>query len=153
MSRKQRSVSPLETHLGYWLRYVSNQVSHAFSLKVQARGVTVAEWVVMRDLYDADARPSELAERLGMTRGAISKLADRLAGKGLMTREAEDSDGRSQLLALTARGRALVPDLAALADQNDDEFFGHLDSSARGTIEATMKEILRRRGLKAAPVE
>jgi len=29
------NVSALEDHLGYWLRYVSNQVSHAFSLKVE----------------------------------------------------------------------------------------------------------------------
>jgi len=28
-------VSSLEDHLGYWLRYVSNQVSHAFSVSSQ----------------------------------------------------------------------------------------------------------------------
>ena len=49
-------LSPLESHLGYWLRYVSNHVSHAFALKVAARGVTVAEWVVLRELYDGEAR-------------------------------------------------------------------------------------------------
>ncbi len=47
-------VSTLEAHLGYWLRYVSNHVSHAFALKVAAHGVSVAEWVVMRELT---ARP------------------------------------------------------------------------------------------------
>ena len=65
-------VSDLETHLGYWLRYVSNHVSQAFARKVEARGVTVAEWVVLRELYDADdALPARIAERIGMTRGAI----------------------------------------------------------------------------------
>jgi DNA-binding MarR family transcriptional regulator len=77
-------MSSLDAHLGYWLRFVSNQVSHAFSLRLARRDVTVAEWVVLRELYDAiEVVPSTLAERLGMTRGAISKLADRLAGKGL----------------------------------------------------------------------
>ena len=33
--RKARHVSNLEDHLGYWIRYVSNQVSHAFSLKIE----------------------------------------------------------------------------------------------------------------------
>jgi hypothetical protein len=41
-------VSQLEAHLGYWLRAVSNHVSHAFKMKVETHGVTVAEWVVLR---------------------------------------------------------------------------------------------------------
>jgi DNA-binding MarR family transcriptional regulator len=153
MAKRRRTVSNLETHLGYWLRYVSNQVSHAFSRKVQERGVTVAEWVVLRQLYENEAKPSALAERLGLTRGAISKLADRLAAKELITREAGTDDGRSQRLALTAKGCAMVPMLAALADQNDEEFFGHLDPSAREAIKAAMKKIVRSKGLRAVPTD
>jgi hypothetical protein len=71
------AVSPLEAHLGYWLRFVSNQVSHSFSLKLGERGVTVAEWGALQELYEREAMaPSALAERISMTRGAISKLAD-----------------------------------------------------------------------------
>lgn len=147
------SISTLEAHLGYWLRYVSNQVSHAFSRKVQERGVTVAEWVVLRELYDQALMPSALADRLGMTRGAVSKLAERLAAKGLITRAADTEDRRVQSLALTAAGKALVPVLAALADRNDEEFFGHLPPATRRTIENAMKDIVRRRGLRAVPVD
>jgi DNA-binding MarR family transcriptional regulator len=146
-------VSPLEQHLGYWLRYVSNHVSHAFALKLAARGVTVAEWVVVRELYDAENAPSALADRLGMTRGAISKLADRLIAKGLIRRRATAGDRRFQTLALTRRGRALAPKLAGLADQNDEEFFAGLDRATRETIETVMKDIVRRKGLRAAPVD
>ena len=64
-------VSDLTAHLGYWLRYVSNHVSQAFARKVEAHGVTVAEWVLMRQLLGEEAlAPSRLAERMGMTRGA-----------------------------------------------------------------------------------
>lgn len=144
----------LDAHLGYWLRYVSNQVSHAFSLKLAGRGVTVAEWVALRELFDHDAlAPSALADRLGMTRGAISKLADRLAGKSLLVRAAAGGDRRFQALALTAAGRALVPELAALADRNDAEFFGHLTPGEREAIAATMKAIVARLGLRAIPVD
>ncbi len=147
-------VSDLEDHLGYWLRYVSNQVSHAFSLKVAAHDVTVAEWVMLRELYKQDSMmPSALADRLGMTRGAISKLTDRLSAKALLTRIPSRQDRRSQDLALTAAGRALVPELSALADRNDAEFFGHLTSADRATIERLMKDIVRQRGLRAVPVD
>lgn len=145
-------VPPLEAHLGYWLRYVSNHVSHRFSRMVASHDVTVAEWVVLRDLFDRkEMAPSDLADRLGMTRGAISKLADRLAAKALLTRTAGTGDRRFQSLALTPAGRALVPVLAALADRNEAAFFGHLAPERRALIEETLREIVRRHGLRTVP--
>jgi len=150
----RQPVSSIEAHLGYWLRFVSNHVSHAFSRKVEARGVTVAEWVVLRELYDRDGMaPSELAARLGMTRGAISKLADRLAAKSLALRVADKEDRRYQSLKLTAEGRALVPRLSALADQNDAEFFGHIAAADRRKLETALKEIVKHHKLKNVPIE
>lgn len=145
--------SGLEDHLGYWLRYVSNHVSHAFSRKVQARGVTVAEWVVLRELFAAgETAPSQIAARIGLTRGAISKLVDRLEAKALIVRLQVTDDRRFQSLALSKAGRALVPQLARLADANDAEFFGHLSASRRKALESTLREIVTRHGLKAIPV-
>lgn len=150
----QPDISPLDAHLGYWLRFVSNHVSHGFAAKLTGRGVTVAEWVVLRDLYGRDGvAPSLLADRLGMTRGAISKLADRLAAKGLLTQSADPDDRRYQTLTLTLEGRALVPDLSSLADRNDSEFFGHLDPAERVRIEDALKDIVRRMGLRSVPVD
>lgn len=151
---KTRPVSALEDHLGYWLRFVSNQVSHAFARKVAALDVTVAEWVILRELYDADTLvPSALAEKIGMTRGAISKLADRLAAKSLVIRKASDDDRRYQTLALTREGRALVPRLAAIADENDAAFFSHLKPAERKAIENAMRAIVRRHGFRTIPTE
>ena len=146
--------SDLETHLGYWLRFVSNHVSHAFSLKLRARDVTGAEWVVLRELFNGDdVAPSVLADRLGMTRGAISKLADRLIAKDLIERTASTEDRRQQTLALTADGRKLVPSLSALADRNDAEFFGHLKPTDRAALEKMLRDIVRRHDLKTIPTE
>lgn len=145
--------SPFDAHLGYWLRFVSNQVSHSFALKLAAHDVTVAEWVVLRELFDAEPMaPSWCAGRLGMTRGAVSKLTDRLESKALIERAAGGEDRRFQSLALTAQGRALVPVLARLADENDAEFFGHFDKSTRAAIEAALREIARRHGMRAVPI-
>ncbi len=145
--------SPLSAHLGYWLRYVSNHVSHAFARKLEAEGVTVAEWVMIRELWDVDdAAPSRLAGRLGMTRGAISKLADRLIEKALIARSDNPDDRRAHTLALSAQGRELAPRLAALADKNDAEYFGDLPPADRATVERVLREIVERRGLRAVPV-
>jgi DNA-binding MarR family transcriptional regulator len=144
----------LTAHLGYWLRYVSNHVSQAFARKVEAHGVTVAEWVLMRQLLEVEAlAPSRLAEAMGMTRGAVSKLADRLIAKSLLARTADPKDGRAQTLSLTRAGRSMVPKLAALADANDAEFFDHLAPRDHAALVRTLREIVEKRGLKSVPVE
>jgi DNA-binding MarR family transcriptional regulator len=146
--------SELTDHVGFWLRFVSNHVSNAFARKVEAFGVTVAEWVMMRQLLDVEAlAPSRLADRMGMTRGAITKLADRLIAKALVMRTADPEDGRAQTLALTPKGRALTPKLAGLADANDAEFFDHLAPEDRTALIRTLREIAEKRGLKDLPVD
>ncbi len=147
-------LSAVDSHLGYWLRFVSNQVSHAFAIKLAARDVTVAEWVLLRELFDVEAvTPSQLADKLGLTRGAVSKLADRLLEKNLIIRAANAEDRRYQTLALTQVGRRLVPSLSALADRNDTEFFGHLSAADRAVIEVAMRDIVRRLGLHSLPAD
>ncbi|MBX3359781.1 MAG: MarR family transcriptional regulator [Phycisphaeraceae bacterium] len=147
-------VSKLESHLGYWLRLVSNHVSHAFRLKVEARGVTVAEWVVMRALFDSDGlNPSHVADSIGLTRGAVSKLLDRLIAKDLVRCRSERSDRRYQIVSLTASGRKLVPVLARLADLNDREFFSHLEAKERTELLAILKRISLEGEFSGVPIE
>jgi DNA-binding MarR family transcriptional regulator len=147
-------VSDLQSHLGYWLRMVSNGVSYAFARKVEAEGVTVAEWVFMRHLRDVEpVAPGTLAERMGMTRGAISKLAERLVGKSLVDRVPDPDDGRGQLLSLTPAGRQKVPRLAVLADDNDTEHFGVLTEDERHRLETILRRLVEAHGLKDAPTE
>jgi DNA-binding MarR family transcriptional regulator len=149
----KKSTSPLEDHAGYWLRYVSNHVSHAFARKVEAQGVTVAEWVLLREMLDVPAaNPSQLADKLGMTRGAISKLVERLCQKRLVARAWSDGDRRYQTVELTAAGKTLVPVLARLADENDREFFGHLAPEQKTRLLDLLRDIVRRNGWKDLPV-
>ena len=146
------SVSHLASHLGYWLRYVSNHVSHSFARKLEGEDVTVAEWAILRALYgEAAVAPSRLADQMGLSRGAISKLADRLIAKGLVTREDSKEDGRAHTLSLSPAGRQLVPVLSALADQNDAEFFDHLTADERSTVERVLKAVVERRRLTTIP--
>jgi DNA-binding MarR family transcriptional regulator len=132
---------------------VSNHVSQAFADKLEQHDFTVAEWVALRELHDGDSPPSRVAEKLGMTRGAITKLADRLISRSLATRIADPADGRAQTLRLTAKGRRFVPTLAALADENDAEFFAHLTRTDRETLRRLLQGIVDRRGLTATPID
>jgi len=150
---KKIQTSELAQHIGYWMRFVSNHVSHAFMMKVEAQGVTVAEWAAMRQMFAmGPANPSQLAEQMGMTRGAISKLVERLCAKGLGRRTASGGDRRYQSVSLTAKGEKLVPALARLADKNDQEFFGHLTEEAQADLVRLLKDVVDRHGWFDVPV-
>jgi DNA-binding MarR family transcriptional regulator len=88
-----------------------------------------------------------------MTRGAVTKLADRLIAKSLLARAANPDDGRAQTLALTPAGRAIVPELAALADANDAEFFDSMTRQDRAALLRILREVVEKRGLKSLPVD
>jgi DNA-binding MarR family transcriptional regulator len=150
----KKSISTLGDHAGYWLRYVSNHVSHAFARKVEAQGVTVAEWVLLREMLDAGAtNPSQLADTTGLTRGAVSKLIERLCQKKLAVRSSSDGDQRYRTVELTASGKRLVPVLAQLADENDREFFGHLKPEEKNWLVGLLQGIVRQHGWKDLPVD
>jgi DNA-binding MarR family transcriptional regulator len=154
MSLRVSPISDLTTHTGYWMRMVSNAVSQDFARMVAAEGVTVAEWSFMRALYDVDAiAPSLLAEKMGMSKGAISKLADRLLAKRLVARTESQQDRRAHHLSLSAEGRAKVPVLAALADENDAQYFGLLTTDEREALDRTLKALASKRGLSTVPVD
>jgi DNA-binding MarR family transcriptional regulator len=146
-------VSDLRSHTGFWLRFVSNHVSHSFARKLVGSGVTVAEWVVLREMFDASATsPSALAAATGLTRGAISKLIERLVQKDLVSRAEATDDRRFQDVRLTPAGRTMVPKLAALADQNDHEFFSQLPVGERERLVATLKKLVAANKLKQIPM-
>ena len=149
-----KAISDLTAHTGYWMRMISNAVSQDFARRVAGEGVTVAEWVFLRALYDERSlSPSLLATKMGMTKGAISKLADRLIEKGLVSRTGDETDRRAHHLALTAEGRAKVPQLAALADANDAEAFGVLSTEEHADLDRLLKLLVERRGLSSVPVD
>jgi DNA-binding MarR family transcriptional regulator len=148
-------VSRLETHIGYWLRRAANTLSQDLTRKMleEELGITAPEWAVMRELYDGDRRPVALAVSLGLTRGAVSRLARRLVKARMISDSADVSDGRGRILALTELGRATVPVAAAAADETDREFFGELAPATRALLLSILRETVRRRRLGAAPAE
>jgi DNA-binding MarR family transcriptional regulator len=149
------NTSQLTAHLGFHLRLVSNCVSHAFARKLEASGVTVAEWVVLREMYGGDdtTSPSVVAQLTGLSRGAVSKLISRLLAKGLVTRKESAGDRRYQDIELRPAAISMVPKLAKLADQNDEEFFGVLSQSERDALTRILTKTAALHKLSKIPVE
>ncbi|MCW7470525.1 MarR family winged helix-turn-helix transcriptional regulator [Leptospira kanakyensis] len=154
---KKLDVEPshLKSHLGYHLRVVSNAVSHSFASKLVALDVTVAEWVILREMYsfETNTSPSIIAEITGLSRGAVSKLIDRLLNKGLVNRAEASGDRRYQEIKLTREGIKLVPKLSEIADENDSAFFSLLSKSDKEELRKTLVKLAEAHKLNLNPIE
>ncbi|WP_129779156.1 MarR family winged helix-turn-helix transcriptional regulator [Peristeroidobacter soli] len=149
-----RVANPLESHIGYWLRMVSNQVSGSFARALQERQISVAEWVALNQIGNTpDPTPARLADSMGMTRGAVSKVLDKLDAKNWIARTTSDQDSRVQFLSLTAAGRRLLPQLTAIADGNDERFFNALTKSEQATLRGLLRKLADAHHITQTPVE
>lgn len=80
------------------------------------------------------ATPSELAGDLGMPPTTLSSVIDSLVKKGHVRRVPNPEDGRSYLLQLTAKGKAVNADNASR--------FEHMVADLRSELELDEQEIL-----------
>jgi len=149
-----QQLSQLENHLGYWLRRVSNVVSGTFARALQEKQTSVAEWVLLRELHErGQTAAGELADSLGLTRGAVSKIVDKLDAKGWIQMEAKEGDGRYRLLSLTRAGRRSLPVLAEIADQNDARFFDCLSAREKSTLRELLAKLADHNHIHDVPTE
>ena len=146
---------PYQKFLGGWMRIVSNAVSQRFARNLEASDMTVAEWVVLRMVYECGptVAPSDIARSTGLTRGAVSKLVDRIIEKGLAVRTESKQDRRYQEVKLTRKGKGAVPDLMRLARQTDDDFFSCLNASERTTLVRLLTKVAADHQLTDLPTD
>jgi DNA-binding MarR family transcriptional regulator len=146
-------ISSVESHLAYWLRYVGYRLCHELRSRARKFGVTAAEWVVLGKLseYEQGEMPSRLALRLGLCRSHVSRLAKRLEIKGLIHRDKSLSDRRALILTLTEIGRAIMPCIAAAADETNARNFGEAGEAVNQTIERAVKWIVHRDRFRFVP--
>ncbi len=148
------SPSDLEAHIGFWIRFVSNQVSSRFEQQLSLQGISVTEWVAMRTLFNANIEThSSLIDALGMTKSATSKVISKLEAKSLVKKEYAQDRLREQSVCLTEKGRQLVPELAAIADENDQYFFGHMHASERESLIKLMQKLVVFHQLRKIPIK
>ena len=132
----------LANFLPYQLSVASNAVSDRVAGIYQARfGLKIPEWRLMAVLGEGTARTQrELVVLTRMDKVTVSRAAAALADRGLVSRVASESDGRSHHLTMTKEGWVLYDDIAPAALDleksiitclTDDELRAFVDMMAR----------------------
>lgn len=108
---------------------------------------SLAEVRVMYELYvRGPAMPSELADRLDMDRGYLSRLLARLDEQGLLKSEASQADRRSRSVSLTRKGKTAFARLDAKSQAQAAELIAPLDSRGRRRLMSALREMRRALG-------
>ena len=103
-----------ETHLGAWravLNAHTSVVAHAEEALAAAELPPLTWYDVLWAIRRAPKRRirmAELASSLTISRGGLTKLADRLENAGLIRRQPADTDGRGLYAVLTTEGNTLL---------------------------------------------
>lgn len=121
---------------------------------MRERQVSVAEWVALSQIDERpEIRPAELSDATGLTRGAISKVLDKLEERRWITRKTLQADNRGQVLSLTQPARRAMPKLKAIADRNDRRFFDCLDAKEKATLALLLRKLTASHDIRDVPVE
>jgi DNA-binding MarR family transcriptional regulator len=90
-----------------------------------------------------------LSIALGIHRSAVVALVDDLEHRGLAERRRDPSDRRAYTLYLTPPGRAVLADLARIAEDHEAELLTALNASERSQLISLLQRVAKSQGLAA----
>jgi len=138
-----------QSHVSYWVKLAEARFSENFAKMLEEWRLIPSEWAVLRELYRPGRRsPVELGQVIGMSKGGVSKLIDRLVKKDFVRKEVSKFDRRFRAVGLTEYGRECVAFIASMEQSLDREFFGKLRGGGRYRLTEYLKRILTARQRK-----
>src|SRR6266513_1487930 len=111
-TRKKRKLAPAE--LRAWIAFMRAglRVTRAMDRDAEATGrLLFSEHHILASLNEGPSdgiRPTELAQRSGLTKSGLTRAIDRLESQRLIERRACPGDARGQLIVMTAEGRRVL---------------------------------------------
>jgi DNA-binding MarR family transcriptional regulator len=85
-------------------------------------GLYLGQEMVLQHLWQEDRlTQSELADRIGVQIQTIHKMIRRMEKAGLVTRQADEQDGRVSRIHLTAKGQGLQTEVEGAWDQLEQQ--------------------------------
>ena len=127
------------------LARAAHAVVQGFAADLRERGASLPVWRALAALL---AQPGEtvtgLAEACLLQQPTMTKLLDRMARDGLVTRSQDARDRRLIRVALTPRGKRLASRLLAVAERHEAEMMARHPQAA--AIKPVLRDIITRPG-------
>ena len=116
---------------------------------IRTLGLTPSQFDIVATLGNTDGMSfKELGEKTLITKGTLTGVVDRLEAKNLVRRTASPSDGRSQIVQLTHKGKALFDRVFPAHLDHVGQAFAALSQADLNGMEAVLQRL--RAALSAA---
>ena len=117
MSKQHYQVSTYKAQLsiGYLVKRAHSLMLDIMEPVIEQRGFSFVQYVVMSSLRDGIAvNPKTICSQFRHDSGALTRIIDQLAERGLLERVRRDRDRRKVELQLTAAGRETIESIIPL---------------------------------------
>lgn len=103
----------MRNSVGYLMRMCTNRVLPQMEALFADAELTFSQWTTLVALHDGRIKTAgDLAHNICHDAGSLTRLVDEMVSRGLVNRSRSETDRRVVSLSLTARGRAVVEQLA-----------------------------------------
>jgi len=128
---------------GYLINHIARIFAQGLAARIRPLGLTTGTFPTLLELWEGDGlTQKQLVARLGIEQATMANTLNRMERDGLVTRRKDPEDGRSQLVWLTERARALhAPAVAAASGVNAD-LLAALDAAERPQFLALMRKVI-----------
>lgn len=137
------AVPPL---IGALLRVPAEAIHRRLIAELNAAGfadLRLPHMNVLRYPGPDGARPTELAERAGMSKQAMNQLLRSLERLGYVARSDAEDDGRARIVRLTERGQAAYAAMADALVEIEREWRAHLGAERFNQLKAILGDVWR----------
>lgn len=129
--------------LGFLVSGVRNAIWSAIERELQSLDITTAQYIVFNSIAQGRGRTiSDLCRVLGYDSGAMTRLLDRVEGKGLVRRVANPDDRRSYLLELTPESSTLYPQARRRVEAVFKHLLAGFDEAQAAALKAALEKVL-----------
>jgi len=106
-------------------------------------GITRIQWIALTAISIEDkSSPSDLADHIGVSRPAISRMLKLMESLDLIERNLIGDDGRTRQLTLTEKGRRCMNQCWPLAQETEQHFLDKVSKAQRDSFCTTLQALM-----------
>jgi DNA-binding MarR family transcriptional regulator len=111
----------LKDSFGFRITHAANRLHAMFSRAIDAYGIAPEQFAAMKIIRDdSETNQSKIAQMLAKGKPTVSRTLDVLEKKGLVARDALETDRRAKCICLTAEGEAVLDGVIPYAKAFND---------------------------------
>src|SRR6266576_1111733 len=141
-SSRNKAADVSGTHLWLVIMKAYRTLQLLATRSIESSEMGLSDFAVMEMLLHKGPQPvNEIGRRIDLTSGAITTAVDRLESRGLVMREAHQTDRRTRIVRLTARGKEQAAKVFTVHKTEMDSAASGLSKAERATLISLLRKL------------